>query len=83
MLRVRADFELNGIQHKRKSVALTGADLREVMAGADAPRSGAKRTARAPPASGGGSSSPSPLAYHLDALTQQKVKQGMQAVPFV
>ena len=48
-----------------------------------APRSGAKRTARALPASGGGSSSPRPLAYHLDALTQQKIKQGMQAVPFI
>ena len=26
---------------------------------------------------------PGPLAYHLDALTQQKIMQGMQAVPFI
>ena len=32
---VRADFELNGIQHTRKSVTLTGSDLQQVMAGAD------------------------------------------------
>ena len=49
-----------------------------------APRSGAKRTARAPPTGGGSSSSATrPLAYHIDALTQQKIKQGIQAVPFI
>ena len=50
------------------------------------PRSSARRTARAPSSSSGGGSSSSarrPLAYYLDDLAQQKITQGMQAMPFV
>jgi hypothetical protein len=49
------------------------------------PRISARRTARAPCSSGGGGSSraPRPLAYYLDDLAQQKITQGMQAMPFI
>jgi hypothetical protein len=50
------------------------------------PRSSARRTARAPSSTsdGGSSSAPRPLAYYLDNLAeQQKIAQGMQAMPFV
>jgi hypothetical protein len=45
------------------------------------PRSSARRTARAPSSSSGGGSRP--LAFYLDDLAQQKITQGMQAMPFV
>jgi hypothetical protein len=50
------------------------------------PRSSARRTASAPSGGGGSSSSssaPRPLAYYLDDLAQQKITQGMQAMPFI
>jgi hypothetical protein len=68
-----------------RPTGLAGCGSLSILSCLSTPRSSARRTARAPSSSssGGSSSAPRLLAYYLDDLAQQKITQGMQAMPFV